>query len=93
VVNLVIMSLTVNVNPLLVLLSILVGTSIGGWLGGFLGGFRGCICFPSRAAGALQVIARELWLATEWQQPADGGGPTGPERPVGDKQASQAPRA
>ena len=89
----VIMSRTVNVNPLLVLLSILVGTSIGGWLGGFLGGFRGCICFPSRAAAALQVIARELWLATEWQQPADGGGPTGPERPVGDKQASQAPRA
>ena len=56
----VIMSRTVNVNRLLVLLSILVETSIGGWLGGFLGGFRGCICFPSRAAGALQVIAREL---------------------------------
>jgi predicted PurR-regulated permease PerM len=35
----VVMSRTVNVNPLLVLLSILVGTSIGDWLGGFFGSF------------------------------------------------------
>ena len=37
VLNPVIMSRTVNVNPLLVLLAILVGTSIGDWIGGFFG--------------------------------------------------------
>jgi len=26
-----------------------------------------------------QVIARELWLATEWHPPADGEEPTGPD--------------
>src|SRR6185369_15739004 len=63
VLNPVIMSRTVNVNPLLVLLSILVGTSIGSWLGGFFGAFvAALISIP--VAGALQVIARELWQAT-----------------------------
>src|SRR6202034_979503 len=39
VLNPVVMSRTVNVNPLLVLLSLLVGTSIGDWVGGFFGSF------------------------------------------------------
>ena len=63
VLNPVIMSRTVNVNPLLVLLAILVGTSIGDWLGGFFGAFvAALISIP--VAGALQVIVRELWQAS-----------------------------
>src|SRR5262249_39713782 len=68
VLNPVIMSRTVNVNPLLGLLAILVGTSIGDWLGGFFGAFvAALISIP--VAGALQVIAREVWLVTAWQPP------------------------
>ena len=39
VLNPVIMSRTVRINPLLVLVSILVGASVGSWIGGFFGGF------------------------------------------------------
>ena len=38
-------------------------------------------------AGALQVVARELWQATAWPGPPDGEPPAGPEAPVGDKMA------
>jgi hypothetical protein len=31
------------------------------------------------AAGALQVIARELWLVTAWQEPPDGEPPADPQ--------------
>ena len=87
VLNPVVMSRTVNVNPLLVLLSVLVGTSIGDWLGGFFGSFVAAL-LSIPAAGALQVIARELWQATAWQEPPDGEPPAGPEPAVGDEQAS-----
>jgi predicted PurR-regulated permease PerM len=63
VLNPVIMSRTANVNPLLVLLSLLVGTSIGDWVGGFFGSFVAAL-LSIPAAGALQVITRELWQAT-----------------------------
>ena len=63
VLNPVVMSRTANVNPLLVLLSLLVGTSIGNWVGGFFGSFVGAL-LAIPAAGALQVITRELWHAT-----------------------------
>jgi predicted PurR-regulated permease PerM len=68
VLNPVVMSRTVDINPLLVLLAILTGTSVGEWLGGFLGSFvAALISIP--VAGALQVLARELWQATAWQEP------------------------
>jgi predicted PurR-regulated permease PerM len=87
VLNPVIMSRTVNVNPLLVLLSILVGTSIGSWLGGFFGSFvAALISIP--VAGALQVIARELWLVTAWPEPPDGEPPADPEPADDDKQVA-----
>ncbi|HLN66825.1 MAG TPA: AI-2E family transporter [Streptosporangiaceae bacterium] len=73
VLNPVIMSRTANVNPLLVLLSLLVGTSIGDWVGGFFGSFVGAL-LAIPAAGALQVITRELWharSATTSRSPAD----------------------
>src|SRR5271165_1229183 len=64
VLNPVIMSRTTKVNPLLVLVSILVGTSVGEWLGGTLGAFvAALVSIP--LAGALQVIVRELWEATK----------------------------
>jgi predicted PurR-regulated permease PerM len=61
--NPVIMSRTVKVNPLLVLLSILVGASIGSWVGGIFGAFvAALLAIP--AAGALQVLVREIWWAS-----------------------------
>jgi hypothetical protein len=71
VLNPVVMSRTVNVNPLLVLVSVLVGTSIGSWVGGFFGSFvAALISIP--AAGALQILVRELWQATAPEGPPDG---------------------
>ena len=63
VLNPVIMSRTVKVNPLLVLLAILVGSSIGAWLGGLFGGFVAAL-LSIPCAAALQVVVRDLWQAT-----------------------------
>jgi predicted PurR-regulated permease PerM len=63
VLNPVIMSRTVKVNPLLVLLSILVGASIGSWIGGIFGAFVAAL-LSIPAAGAIQVLVREIWLST-----------------------------
>ena len=71
VLNPVVMSRTANVNPLLVLLSLLVGTSIGDWVGGFFGSFVAAL-LSIPVAGALQVITRELWRASA--QPIAGTG-------------------
>jgi predicted PurR-regulated permease PerM len=61
--NPVVMSRTVKINPLLVLVSVLVGASIGSWVGGFFGGFvAALISIP--IAGAIQVVVREVWQAT-----------------------------
>jgi predicted PurR-regulated permease PerM len=70
VLNPLVMSRTVKVNPLLVLLSVLVGTSIGNWLGGLFGSFVAAL-LSIPAAGALQVLARELWQATAAGGPPD----------------------
>jgi hypothetical protein len=49
VLNPMVMSHTVKANPLLVLLSVLVGASIGSWLDGFFGAFVAALHFhPSR---------------------------------------------
>jgi predicted PurR-regulated permease PerM len=66
--NPIVMSKTVRVNPLLVLLSILIGASIGDWIGGTFGAFvAALLAIP--AAGALQVITREVWQETATPQP------------------------
>ncbi|HEX6932057.1 MAG TPA: AI-2E family transporter [Streptosporangiaceae bacterium] len=63
VLNPLIMSRTVRINPLLVLISILVGASIGSWIDGIFGGFVvALLSIP--LAGALQVIVREAWRST-----------------------------
>jgi predicted PurR-regulated permease PerM len=63
VLNPVIMSRTVKINPLLVLLAVLVGTSLGDWVGGLFGGFVAAL-LSIPCAAALQVIVREIWRAT-----------------------------
>ena len=68
VLNPIVMSRTVRVNPLLVLLSILIGAEIGSWIGGIFGAFvAALISIP--AAGALQVLVREIWRTTAPSQP------------------------
>jgi predicted PurR-regulated permease PerM len=81
--NPVVMSRTVSVNPLLVLLSILVGASLGSWLGGTAGAFvAALIAIPT--AGALQVITRELWRATAPQPAVPPAAGAVPERAEAD---------
>ena len=64
VLNPVIMSKTVRINPLLVLVSILVGASLGSWIGGLFGGFvAALLAIP--LAGAMQVIVIEVWRETD----------------------------
>ena len=63
VLNPLIMSKTVKVNPLLVLLAVLFGTSLGAWVGGVFGGFvAALLSIPS--AAALQVIVKDIWRTT-----------------------------
>ena len=82
VLNPIVMSRTVKINPLLVLLSVLIGASIGSWVGGFFGGFvAALLAIP--IAGAIQVVIRELWQATARpaSHPLQSTGPEGPELP------------
>jgi predicted PurR-regulated permease PerM len=68
--NPVIMSRTVRINPLLVLVAILVGASIGSWIGGFFGGFvAALLAIP--AAGAIQVIVKAAWQSSAPELGAD----------------------
>jgi predicted PurR-regulated permease PerM len=68
--NPVIMSRTVKINPLLVLTAVLVGASLGSLVGGLFGGFvAALLAIP--VAGALQVLVREAWVATAPKAPVD----------------------
>jgi predicted PurR-regulated permease PerM len=69
VLNPIIMSRTVRINPLLVLVAILVGASMGSWIGGIFGGFVAAL-LSIPIAGAVQVIVREVW---RWTGPATAG--------------------
>jgi len=76
VLNPVVMSKTVRINPLLVFVSILVAASIGSWIGGLFGGFvAALLAIPT--AGAGQVIVTELWRETAPPAPADQPGSAG----------------
>src|SRR5215469_16556508 len=93
VLNPVIMSKTVRINPLLVFMSILVAASIGSWIGGLFGGFvAALLAIP--AAGAGQVICSELWRDTAPSAPAGPPGPEGlpaPDGPPGPGAGAVAP--
>jgi predicted PurR-regulated permease PerM len=68
--NPVIMSKTVRISPLLVLLAVLIGASLGDLVGGLFGGFvAALLAIP--AAGAFQVVVREVWRLTA--PPAEAG--------------------
>jgi predicted PurR-regulated permease PerM len=84
VLNPIIMSRTVRINPLLVLVSILVGASLGSWIGGIFGGFvAALLAIP--AAGAIQVIVKSVWQSTS---PGEGpsGAAAGGAEPAGEGQ-------
>jgi predicted PurR-regulated permease PerM len=61
--NPIVMSRTVRINPLLVLVAILVGATVGDLVGGLFGGFVGTL-LAIPVAGSIQVIVREVWQAT-----------------------------
>jgi predicted PurR-regulated permease PerM len=61
--NPIVMSRTVRINPLLVLVAVLVGANIGDLVGGFFGGFVGTL-LAIPVAGSIQVIVREAWQST-----------------------------
>jgi predicted PurR-regulated permease PerM len=63
VLNPIVMSRTVRINPLLVLIAILVGANIGDLVGGFFGGFVGTL-LAIPIAGSIQVVVREMWRST-----------------------------
>ncbi len=63
VLNPIVMAKTVNVNPLLIFLSILVGAEMGAWVGGLFGGFVGVLLAVPLAA-AIHVGVAEIWTAT-----------------------------
>jgi predicted PurR-regulated permease PerM len=61
--NPIVMSRTVKVNPLLVFIAVLIGADIGSWVGGLFGGFV-CVLLAIPVAGSIQVVIREVWHAT-----------------------------
>ncbi|HUY63829.1 MAG TPA: AI-2E family transporter [Acidimicrobiales bacterium] len=73
VLNPIVMSRTVRINPLLVLLAILVGANVGDLVGGFFGGFVGTL-LAIPVAGSIQVVVREVWQATAPVGDLDPGG-------------------
>jgi len=90
VLNPIVMSRTVHINPLLVLLAILVGAELGDLVGGIFGGFVGTL-LAIPAAGSVQVVVRELWQATEPEPEPDALGGDGGPAPE-EQQARQAGR-
>jgi predicted PurR-regulated permease PerM len=74
VLNPVIMSKTVRINPLLVFIAVLAGASLGSLIGGIFGGFvAALLAIPT--AGALQVLVKEVWQATAPDQPQESPAP------------------
>jgi predicted PurR-regulated permease PerM len=64
VLNPIVMSRTVKINPLLVFVAVLVGAYLGAWVAGLAGGFVAVLLAVPMAA-TLQVIVREWWRASE----------------------------
>ncbi len=83
VLNPVVMSRTVKINPLLVLVAVLVGAEIGAWIGGLPGGFVGAL-LAVPLAGGLHVIVQEVWLVT-------GAPPVSSRHPGSDGAAPASP--
>ena len=67
VLNPVVMSRTVKLNPLTVFVAVLMGAEIGAWIGGLFGGFVG-VLLAIPAAATVQVMIREFWSTTRPSQ-------------------------
>jgi predicted PurR-regulated permease PerM len=92
VLNPVIMSRTVKINPLLVLMAVLVGAELGSLVGGLFGGFvAALLAIP--LAGALQVLVREAWQATDSKKPKAPMTPTETETETASELFPAAPDA
>jgi predicted PurR-regulated permease PerM len=63
VLNPVIMSRTVKLNPLTVFVAILVGAEVGSWVDGIFGGFIGVLLAVPIAA-TIQVVIKEFWSSS-----------------------------
>jgi predicted PurR-regulated permease PerM len=89
--NPVIMSRTVRINPLLVLIAVLVGASLGSLIGGIFGGFvAALLAIP--VGGAVQVLVREAWQATATSRPAPLAiAPPATEPPATEPPATEPP--
>ncbi|HEV3212007.1 MAG TPA: AI-2E family transporter [Acidimicrobiales bacterium] len=59
--NPLVMSRTVRLNPLTVFMAVLVGAAVGAWVGGLFGGFVGVLLSVPGAA-TIQIVLKELWL-------------------------------
>ncbi len=84
VLNPVVMSKTVRISPLLVLMAVLIGASLGSLIDGLFGAFVAAL-LSIPAAGALQVLAREVWRATAAPPPPSQPRPPGPEDKKGEQ--------
>ena len=62
--NPIVMSRTVKINPLLVFVAVLIGADLGAWVAGLAGGFVAVLLAVPMAA-TIQVIVREWWRASE----------------------------
>jgi predicted PurR-regulated permease PerM len=62
--NPIVMSKTVKINPLLVFAAVLIGADLGSWVAGLAGGFVAVLLAVPMAA-TIQVIVREWWRASE----------------------------
>jgi predicted PurR-regulated permease PerM len=70
VLNPLVMSKAMNLNPLVVFLAILIGAELGDWVAGSFGGLVGVLLAIPLAA-ALEVIVSEWWHATHPEPPTD----------------------
>jgi len=61
--NPIIMSRTVKINPLTVFVAIIVGAELGAWVGGVFGGFVGVLLAVPGAA-TIHVLFSEIWNST-----------------------------
>jgi predicted PurR-regulated permease PerM len=62
--NPIVMSRTVKINPLLVFVAVLIGADLGAWVAGLAGGFV-AVLLAVPIAATIQVIVREWWRESE----------------------------
>jgi len=76
--NPVVMSRTVKLNPLTVFMAVLIGAAVGAWVGGLFGGFVGVLLSVPLAA-TFQIVLKELWYPPRSVGQHDGPPKTDPD--------------